>query len=464
MDGPVILAEDVSKTYRLYRTPGDRLRELLWSRQWSDRVEVHALRDISFDVPKGTVFGVIGPNGSGKSTLLSIIAGVLRPTSGTLHVRGSVASLLELGTGFNPELSGRENVRLFGAISGVSPREVERRMGRVLSFAEIGEFADRPVKLYSSGMFVRLAFAAAIHVDPDVLLVDEALAVGDLQFRHKCMHRIHEIRRQGVTIVYVSHEIESVRALADRTLLLHRGQMLDLGDTERVCNRYYELVSELELGAHSASHVERSEWEPVTHSPSEQFFEDPALSRQIEGTRYGSGEVLIRGVQLLDEHGRPCQVARFNERVTIRISVECLADFPWEGMVGMTIRDRNGVTLTGANTHVAGVAFGPRCAGERIVVDFNMRFPFQGFSYSVTPSVSRDPHRPLYTDRIENALVFQVGPPPPPLTLHWPVYLNPDVWVSPPPRVGPMDGRRTDGRNAEPEVGSASATGPTFPR
>jgi lipopolysaccharide transport system ATP-binding protein len=437
MSTPIIAAEHLCKTYRLYRTPTERLLELLLGRRRAAVAEVQALRDVSFEVPRGSVFGIIGQNGSGKSTLLSILAGVLQPTSGRAHVGGTVSSLLELGAGFNPEFTGRENVRLFGALAGLSPSAVERRMPDILSFAEIGEFVDRPVKLYSSGMFVRLAFAAAIHVDPDVLLVDEALAVGDLAFQHKCIHRIHEMRRRGMTIAYVSHDIESVRNLSDAVLLLERGQTLDLGEPDRVCNRYYRLVAERELAAQRAAGgaVETSDGDSAPDPALEaRFFTDPELAERARETRYGSGEARIRGIQLLNEQGAPTQLVRFNERVTIRVSIECVQDCPFSGRVGFTLRDRNGMALTGATTHGAGVAFGPRRAGERVVVDFSLRLPLQGFSYSVTASVSRDPDRHLYVDRVENALVFQVAQPPPPLVMYWPVYLHPEVAVWPPPR------------------------------
>ena len=236
--------EGVSKSYAIYAKPGDRLKELATFNRKSFHKDFWALRDISFSVARGETFCVIGENGSGKSTLLQLVAGILPPTHGRARVNGRVAALLELGSGFNPEFTGRDNVYLNGAILGFSTAEMDRKYRAIEEFAEIGDFINRPVKTYSSGMVVRLAFAVAINVDPEILLVDEALAVGDLYFRQRCMRKVHELRSRGITILFVSHAIGDVKAIGDRTLWLESGRIKDIGATDRVVAGYLAAMAE----------------------------------------------------------------------------------------------------------------------------------------------------------------------------------------------------------------------------
>src|SRR5271168_3728910 len=228
----------VSKSYSIYATPGDRLKELATLNQKRFHTDYWALRDLTFEVHRGETFCIVGENGSGKSTLLQICAGILEPTSGTAVVNGRVAALLELGSGFNPEFSGKDNVYLNGSILGLSAKEMDRRFGDIEAFAEIGDFIHQPVKTYSSGMVVRLAFAVAIHLDPEILVVDEALSVGDVYFRQRCMRKVHELRARGITILFVSHSTGDVKALGDRALWLERGHPMALGKTDLVVTKY----------------------------------------------------------------------------------------------------------------------------------------------------------------------------------------------------------------------------------
>src|ERR1700694_5683835 len=230
--------QGVSKSYPIYESPGDRLKELITPRRYQFHRDFWALRDISFEIRPAETFCIVGETGSGKSTLLQMVAGCLPPSSGTVSLTGGVSALLELGSGFNPEFTGRDNVYLNGAILGLSNKQIDQRYKDIEDFAEIGEFIHQPVKTYSSGMVVRLAFAVAINVDPEILLVDEALAVGDLYFRHRCMRKVHELRSRGITILFVSHAVSSVKALGDRTLWLEHGRMMEIGDTERVVGKY----------------------------------------------------------------------------------------------------------------------------------------------------------------------------------------------------------------------------------
>ena len=234
----VIELSGVSKKYNLYDAPGDRLREFFSPRRRQHHREHWAIRDVSVTIRKGETFCIVGENGSGKSTLLKLMVGILQPTSGAVEIRGRVTALLELGSGFNPEFTGRQNVFLNGAILGLASREVSAKLDQILEFAEIGAYIDQPVKTYSSGMVVRLAFAVAVHLDPDILIVDEALAVGDIYFRQRCMRKIHELRSRGVTIVYVTHDVSDVKALGDRTLWLDEGRVVETGDAREVAVKY----------------------------------------------------------------------------------------------------------------------------------------------------------------------------------------------------------------------------------
>src|SRR5262245_46246189 len=235
---PIVRAEKLSKRFRIYRRPSDHLKELLYLGRRSCHEPFWAVKDVDLAVERGRCLGIIGENGSGKSTLLRMVAGVIRPTSGNIEVAGRVSALLELGAGFNPLFTGRENIYLYASILGFTDAQTRERIPSIEKFAEIGDFVDRPVKTYSSGMFVRLAFAVAIHMDPDILIVDEALSVGDIFFQQRCIRRIQQLKHQGVTILFVSHDLEAVRTLADRTIWMDHGQIHLEGKTDEVVSKY----------------------------------------------------------------------------------------------------------------------------------------------------------------------------------------------------------------------------------
>lgn len=233
-----ITINNISKMYKMYDKPQDRLKQFFYKNRKKLYREFWALNDVSFSVSSGTTLGIIGRNGSGKSTLLQIIAGTLQASSGTLNIKGRIAALLELGSGFNPEFTGRENVYLNGSIMGLSEKEMKERMPVIEQFAEIGEFIDQPVKLYSSGMYVRLAFACAVNVDPDILIIDEALAVGDMQFQLKCMDKMKKFKEEGKTILFVSHDTYSVKNFCDEVIWMKDGRIYRYGDVLSVTNEY----------------------------------------------------------------------------------------------------------------------------------------------------------------------------------------------------------------------------------
>ena len=332
--------QGVSKSYAIYDQPGDRLKELLSLNRLKRHKDFWALHDVSFEVKRGETFCIVGENGSGKSTLLQIVAGILHPTSGTATINGRVSALLELGAGFNPEFTGRDNVYLNGSILGLSTRQIDERYADIAAFAEIGDFINQPVKTYSSGMVVRLAFAVAINVDPEVLLVDEALAVGDIYFRQRCMRKVHELRSRGVTILFVSHAVSDVKAIGDRVLWLDHGRVVDVGEPERVISKYLAAMTEkdsayLQLKADAQEKRLRAA---------------PVLAPEIVETipnidhRYGDGRAEVIGIAVLDEQGEPLHLLEPATRIVVRISVRAKDDVALP-MVGFMLRNQLGHRL-----------------------------------------------------------------------------------------------------------------------
>jgi lipopolysaccharide transport system ATP-binding protein len=326
----VVSARGVGKVYRLYDRPQDRLKHMLLSRLGrSYGREFWALRDVSFDVHRGEVVGIIGRNGSGKSTLLQIMAGILQPAAGEVRVEGRVTALLELGSGFNPECTGRENVLVNGAILGLSRGEIERRLDGIVAFADIGEFIDQPVKTYSSGMFVRLAFSVTTSLDADVLLIDEALAVGDVFFRQKCYQRLEALRARGVSIVLVSHALTEVEQFCQRALLLHGGRVIFQGSASEAVKRYYLVEQESRLAA------------PFTSPPSapaavvgagamgreESFWPGPEVFLDISGvSQVSNGSARCTGVAVCDSRGERRNVFGQGELASFFYEFELLTD------------------------------------------------------------------------------------------------------------------------------------------
>jgi lipopolysaccharide transport system ATP-binding protein len=355
----------VSKSYAVYQSPGDRLKELATLQRRCVHRDFWALRDISFAIHRGEVFCVIGENGAGKSTLLQLIAGILQPTSGSVATAGRVSALLELGSGFSPEFTGRDNVYLNGAILGFSTREIDNKFAQIEHFAEIGEFMRRPVKTYSSGMVVRLAFAVAIHADPEILLVDEALSVGDAYFRQRCMRKVHELRGKGVTIVFVSHSIGDVKAIGDRTLWLERGRIRGLGDTDSVVESYLEAMAEKDAAYLRA----------VARTPGAQANE-PQLIEGIPNVdhRRGNGRAEVIGIAVLDPHGRPAALLQPLTRALVRVSTRA-KDRLVHPAIGFTLRNHLGIDFAGTNTDRERVHIPPMQPGDTCTVDFCLDLP-----------------------------------------------------------------------------------------
>jgi ABC-type polysaccharide/polyol phosphate transport system ATPase subunit len=397
--------QGVSKSYAIYESPGDRLKELLCLNRINCHRDFLALQDLTFDVKRGETFCIVGENGSGKSTLLQMVAGILHPTTGTVTVNGRVSALLELGAGFNPEFSGRDNVYLNGSILGLTTRQIGERYQDIEAFAEIGEFIDQPVKTYSSGMIVRLAFAVAINVDPEILLVDEALAVGDIYFRQRCMRKVHELRSRGVTIMFVSHATADVKAVGDRVLWLDKGRLIEVGDPDPVISKY--LAAMVQKDSRYLRTVARQE----STRPAGRSVRAPEIVETIPNIdhRYGDGRAHILGIAILNENGEPLHQLEPASRIVVRISVRA-SDHVAQPNVGFMLRNQLGVDFSGTNTLREGHRLEPMEAGDICTVDFHVDLPeLYPASFSFSPAIA-DGDLLAYRmcDWIDNALVVQM--------------------------------------------------------
>jgi lipopolysaccharide transport system ATP-binding protein len=363
--------ENVSKQYRIYAKPGDRLKESLTRGRLKRHREFWALRDISFEIEKGTTTGIIGPNGSGKSTLLQIITGTLEPTHGTVSYDGRIAALLELGAGFDPEFTGIENIFMNASLMGFSRRETEKLLPDIERFAEIGDFIHQPVKTYSSGMYVRLAFSIAVHSTPDILVIDEALAVGDTIFQHRCVRRIKQMQEHGTTVLFVSHEPTLVRALCHRAILLSRGERLADGLPLDVLNRYQSLIMARETAENSAPRSEQTDqWSSDTKVSGEHGPATPTnqirLSYQF---RHGNGDAEVIDAQLLDADLQPVELIDSGRRVNLKMRFLFHRDVV-RPVCGFMIRSRHGINVYGTNTEQQRIELGAAKRGEVIEATF----------------------------------------------------------------------------------------------
>ncbi len=397
-----VTVENVSKNYRIYSRPSARLKELIFPRRRFHQ-DFRALRDVSFQVEQGATFGIVGENGSGKSTLLQIIAGTMTPTTGSVALSGRVAALLELGAGFNAEFTGRENAFLNAAIMGLGREEIERKMPEIERFAEIGSFVDRPVKTYSSGMYVRLAFAIAINLDPQILLVDEALAVGDVYFQQRCVRRLRRMRDEGKTILLVSHDVAAVRNLCDAAIWLEQGRIRDRGAPDKVTARYLAALTRRRDPYAGEKAPEATQLQPDAAGDTAGDLSVHTLPNVDE--RWGNGHARVLGIRLLDQAGREPQSLFHGDLVTVRVSVRF--ERPVESpLFGILMRNRLGEEISGSNTSVENLRLPPARPGQVYTVDFHLRLPvLQPGHYYLTPAVANGTHRDSeMCDFVENAL------------------------------------------------------------
>ena len=358
--------------YKLYDKPSDRLKEALGLTRKKLYKEHYALRDVNFDIQEGECVGIIGTNGSGKSTILKIITGVLTPTQGEVKVDGRISALLELGAGFNMEYSGLENVYLNGTMIGFSKEEIDARLDDILEFADIGDFIHQPVKTYSSGMFVRLAFAVAINIDPEILVVDEALSVGDVFFQAKCYHKFEEFKKQGKTILFVSHDLSSVSKYCDRVILLNKGVKLDEGSPKQMVDLYKQLL----VGQDPVKQQEADkEKKAVVQSEGTGNFQ--ANPNMLE---YGNRMAEIIHFEVLDDRGMLSNTIEKGTEFKIRMKVHFNEDIQ-EPIMAYTFKNIKGTEITGTNTMFEKAQVARSGAGDECTVTFTQNMDLQGGEY-----------------------------------------------------------------------------------
>ena len=358
--------------YKLYDKPSDRLKEALGLTRKKLYKEHYALRDVNFDIQEGECVGIIGTNGSGKSTILKIITGVLTPTQGEVKVDGRISALLELGAGFNMEYSGLENVYLNGTMIGFSKEEIDARLDDILEFADIGDFIHQPVKTYSSGMFVRLAFAVAINIDPEILVVDEALSVGDVFFQAQCYHKFEEFKKQGKTILFVSHDLSSVSKYCDRVILLNKGVKLDEGSPKQMVDLYKQLL----VGQDPVKQQEADK-EKKAAVQSEGTGNFQANPNMLE---YGNRMAEIIYFEVLDDRGMLSNTIEKGTEFKIRMKVHFNEDIQ-EPIMAYTFKNIKGTEITGTNTMFEKAQVARSGAGDECTVTFTQNMDLQGGEY-----------------------------------------------------------------------------------
>ena len=402
--GVAISARDLTKVYRkyLHKNQFKTLKSAIVSgsliRDLSSSELFTALDHVSFDIPRGCTYGILGENGSGKSTTLKLLSGITKPSSGALDVSGRVSALIELGAGFHPEISGRENVAINGVMLGLSRAEVHRRFDEIVEFAEMKDFIDAPVKTYSSGMYARLGFAVAIHVDPDILLIDEVLAVGDEAFTRKCLEKIGEFRRRGKTIVIVTHSLGLIEKMCDEALWLRKGKAMDSGDPKRVVDAYLSFVAGQEnelLGRNEVREAAQGDAPVASEAPEEK-------------KRWGSGEIMLNEVHLRDSQDRMCHVFVPGDTLCIAVNGEAKASVE-DFVFGVGIFTADGTAVYGTNTHIE------EFKSKEISGPFGFTFEIQDLrlvegSYILDIAAHRkdgtpyDYHRGLYSFRVRSRI------------------------------------------------------------
>jgi lipopolysaccharide transport system ATP-binding protein len=430
-DDIAIKVENLSKCYQIYDQPRDRLKQMILPRL--QRAvgaaskpyfrEFWALKDVSFEVKKGETVGIIGRNGSGKSTLLQMICDTLNPTSGSIQTHGRIAALLELGSGFNPEFTGRENVYMNASVLGMSNEEIDARFDQIAVFADIGDFIEQPVKTYSSGMMVRLAFAVIAHVDADVLVVDEALAVGDAFFTQKCMRFIRHFQSNGGTLLFVSHDTGAVVNLCTKAILFRQGQLIEVGSPKEVSEHYlatlYETNQVVDGFLTSNNNVSHSQEQspPEDRDMRAALFNSSTLRNDIEIFRFnpeaacfGTGEAEIKSVRLLDQDGAPLSWVVGGENVILEIRCLAYKDLA-RPIIGFQFKDRLGQVIFGDNTYLV-YQHNPRSVGQggELIARFEFRMPvLPTGSYSISPAIAEGTQEDhVQLDWVHDAMILQV--------------------------------------------------------
>lgn len=410
-----IKVNHLTKIYKLYDKPIDRLKEALHPFKKQYHKEFYALNDINFEIKKGETVGIIGKNGAGKSTLLKIITGVLTPTSGSVHVNGRIASLLELGAGFNPEYTGIENIYFQGSLMGYNREEMEYKVDDIISFADIGDFVHQPVKMYSSGMFARLAFAVAINVNPDILIVDEALAVGDMNFQAKCMTAMDRIKQQGATILFVSHDTGSVKSLCQKGIYIKNGVLYSIGKASDIAELYIREMRESLNEEHkkftrvSKTFENTQESQKVQKSDKIEFKRSEEFDKRVAQFRYGNGGAKITYVEFLDINDEPIVEAEFNQEVKLLIYLQ--SEIEDSVSVNYYVSDDKRNLIFGGGPKLFGYELISVKKNAQYIVKYTFRLPLHEGMHSIQiqltlPQIINQSAE--FLDVIDDAIVFKM--------------------------------------------------------
>lgn len=371
MEEKAIVVNNVTKVYKLYDKPTDRFKEALGISKKRLYKEHYALNGVSFDVKRGETVGIIGTNGSGKSTILKIITGVLNPTEGNVEIKGRISALLELGAGFNMEYTGIENIYLNGTMMGFSKEEIDNRLQAILDFADIGEFVYQPVKTYSSGMFVRLAFAVSINIDPDILIVDEALSVGDVFFQVKCYHKFEEFKKMGKTILFVSHDLGSISKYCDRVILLNKGNKISEGYPKEIVDEFKQI-----LVYHDDTPLDVKKTVEIDN----ELGWKNSLTLNPDRIDYGEKQAEIVDFAIVDDKGTITSNIQKNTEFSIRMKVHFNKEII-DPIFAFTVKDLQGTEVTGTNTMYEHFDLGTVSAGEDRILEFTQMMNLQGRNY-----------------------------------------------------------------------------------
>ncbi|MGJ5673563.1 MAG: ABC transporter ATP-binding protein [Nostochopsis sp.] len=398
-----ISLKNISKCYKRYARPVDKLKELLLRGQ-NHAQEFWALRDINLEIPKGETVGIIGQNGSGKSTLLQIVAGTLTPTTGDVWVNGRVSALLELGSGFNPEFTGRQNVFFNGQILGLSKEQIEARFDEIAAFAEIGDFIEHPVKTYSSGMVVRLAFAVIANTEPSILIVDEALSVGDARFQARCMKRIREMKDQGVTLLFVSHDSSSVKMLCKIAVLMNHGRVLEIGKPKEVVNHYIAILSSEKTEQYTSPISDQENQEIKNIEKHDDLVVEKTQRKKLH--RHGNQLAIINSVKITDLDNQEVDKVETGSNFQIVVSLNAQGELS-DLVVGISLRNLMGLVIYGTNTYLMNVELPKLTTGQNLTVAFQIPCYLNKGVYTLTSGIHSE--EGISYDWIDELVVFEVN-------------------------------------------------------
>jgi len=385
-DDIAIKVSNLTKIYHLYDKPQDRLKEALNPFRKSYHHDFYALNDVSFEIKKGETVGIIGKNGAGKSTLLKIITGVLTPTSGSVEVHGKIASLLELGAGFNPEMTGMENIYFNGTVMGFSKKEMDGKVDAILKFADIGEFIYQPVKMYSSGMFARLAFSVAINIEPEILILDEVLSVGDMVFQAKSIAKMKSmIKNKNITVLFVSHDTSAVKSICKKAIYIDAGKLISFSTSDIIIEAYFnDMISQKQFTNEKIDHNIKDE---IDNTKIELFQKDAEFEKRASFQRIQNGKADFVNIYLLNHNGKKAIQFEYGEQVTLRMAIKANEDIRTLGY-GYHIRDSNGVDLVYSDSFIENCTIRDINANEYYIVNWTFELKLSEDNYNIAAVLS----------------------------------------------------------------------------